>query len=232
MGAAKRHYCCRHAEAGGSGEPLQAARHCAGAPNRSSRLTAQPRGPARGHRLLFTSKSTTHHALLFSVLCFHPPLELVTQALWSCYFPVQPSPGPWLIGIRLLNRYLSTLQSLRHHCLCEGQAAEDRGGRTEEGWQYESRHHAAHCGGSRHQSREGSVEDGELPRVPLQFSLAAAKTGAPQSAQPRRQPSATEAQKHTAAPSDKAAHAPAAASASPGMQSPAVKLTVDRLGRC
>ena len=68
------------------------------------------------------------------------------------------------------------------------------------------------------------MEDGELPRVPLQFSLTATKTGTPHCAQPSRQPSATDAQKHSAAPSDKGAHAPAATSAPPGMRSPAMEL--------
>ena len=78
--------------------------------------------------------------------------------------------------------------------LCEGQAAEGaKDGSREEGWLYESPRHATEREGSRHQSREGSVEDGELPRVPVQFSLTTSrpimqpsvdKSGTPQDTQP------------------------------------------------
>ena len=112
--------------------------------------------------------------------------------------------------------------------LREGKAAKvDRDGGTEEGWQYDSPQHAAHRERSRHQSREGSVEDGELPRVPVNFSLSASKPVTPQNAQPAAQPGAQPAaqpsaialQKPSAAPSDKAAPAAAATPTPPGMQS-------------
>ena len=50
------------------------------------------------------------------------------------------------------------------------------------GWLYGSPRHAAEAG--RQPSREGSVEDGELPRVPVAFSLAPGKAAAPQIAAP------------------------------------------------
>lgn len=99
---------------------------------------------------------------------------------------------------------------------------------TKEGWQYESPQHAAHHEGSRHQSREGSVEDGELPRVPVHFALTASKPVTPQSvqpsAQPGAQPTATAAQKPSPAPSDRAIQAPTATSAPTGMQPAAMEL--------
>lgn len=103
--------------------------------------------------------------------------------------------------------------------LCEGQAAKgDRKGSTEEGWLYESPQHAADCKGGGAESREGSVEDGELPRAAVHFSLTASKTSSLQNAQPSAQPNAIDAQKHTAEPSDKAVHAPVPISAPPGAQ--------------
>lgn len=56
-------------------------------------------------------------------------------------------------------------------------------GVREEGWLYESPRHAVDARGGTLQSREGSVEDGELPRVPVQFTLSASKPGTPQGTQ-------------------------------------------------
>ncbi len=126
---------------------------------------------------------------------------------------------PWLQRLLHYSKAHS-IPSLR-----EGQAAKvDRDGRTGEGWQYDSPQHAAQREGGRQQSREGSVEDGELPRVPVNFSLTASKPVAPQTAQPAAQPvaqpaaqpSATATEKHSAAPSDKAAPAAAATPTPPG----------------
>ena len=95
-------------------------------------------------------------------------------------------------------------------CMDTGQPQEaGRSGSKAEGWLYESPKHAAEAGGSGPPSREGSVEDGELPRAPVQFSLSAGKAGAPQHAQP----STADAQKPPSAP-DKGI-----AAALPGKQS-------------
>lgn len=107
------------------------------------------------------------------------------------------------------NRYAFGHADSLLNCMDTGQPQEaGRSGSKAEGWLYESPRDAAEAGGSGHPSREGSVEDGELPRVPVQFSLSAGKAGAPQHAQH----STADAQK-PACISDKGA-----AAASPGEQ--------------